>query len=707
MGQVVIGSAPSTGVFTYGAPLIELQQTWGDGWFANPQLEFVSCTLKASSVDPGKLIFTLPYGPNVKLPQDSKFNSRTPQNIEGWYVRLSFYDQNGKPQPQFVGIVEAPVRELFGTSSVGGSGDPGLGSGQQTWEASDPLRTLQKIIVSTAIFYDADTDEQNTVDWIPAMNKRDKRGIAVGNVSDADDSGGYFYGGTTPSSQNSAKWTRTQYANYILENFVTQDSGPTWYLVGQTDVTDAMNDTLDFPQAVSAAEILKMLIDPRDGIDWSVQYSPADDSGNAEGFQVNIFALSGTAATFGGATMPANPNVVSIQYSNQIDLSKTTIATNSSKKVDMVKVLGKRIVVCGTLYGENAPAGSGNTAGSNPDLVAKWSSTLESAYKSAGGGSVPQTCDAIRKQEQFRDVYQLFGVPSDYDLDGNGWVIATDHQGELLTSGQDYQTLVLETLSWIPLKQGMFYGANPPTDNTGGEVEPEVSAPLVFLYDELKTVLPSAGYIKAENNGNGVAALKHDMGVFVHSAPNHRLALNQFSMSDLNTTVNIRADGKPVVAFDWTKMMATVAIESDHRVAVVWQVPSNLAAGDGSVNTIEVEDAEIWVVTDQTVCDVDNSGNPVYVAGTGNGPLVLRNDIPRLNQIMAGVISRYTADRARAKIVWKTFQPWGQLVGSILDVFQQGDDTTQVNAVITSITWRAPPGKDGGSPEMEVNAGYT
>ena len=717
MANVVIGNNPLTLPLVFKPALIEMQSTWGDGWEAAPQFELEELVVNASSVDPSTATLTYRYGENVKQVTDTGFNSYAPVDLSGTWVRISMFDDSGNPQVQFVGQIDSQARELWGSST-----NP---AGKQFYTAVDPLRTLQKIMVSTAIFYDSedadgstDPSYYDTVGWVPPMNKRDKRGLIVGNVSDPDDDGDYYYGGTSPATDSSPKWTRTQYANYLIDNFVQQtddtgdDTGPEWFLVGQTDVTDGMNDTIDLPQSASVAELLKRIIDPKYGIDFNVVYSPADNAGNGEGFSVNIFALTAQTATFGTATMPTNPNTVSIDRTNQIDLIESYLVESDAKKVDMVKVLGKRIIVCGTLWGTNAQDGTSQST--PPDLgslVKRWSGALEADYISAGGSGDPSTCDPIRRREKYRDVYQHLGAPDDWDLNGGAWAVATKFDGTLQPVGQsDYQTLVRETLPWIPLKQGYDYTIAPPFDNTDGEVEPEVSAPLAWVYDAQSLILGNPGYIQCELNGIGVGVPHNDWGIFLHASPNHRLALNAWDPEQEGTTGESNS-----CDFDYTQTVATIAIESDHRLAIAYQVPSSLAAGDGSVMTIEDNEAELWVALPGTIVDVDESGNLDPIASpvdADDGSLiVLRNDVDRLSLLMAGIISRYINARARARIVINGFQPWGYMVGSILTVFQQGDDVTQVGAVITSIRFTCPESVGMGGekvriPQTILSSGY-
>jgi hypothetical protein len=687
MASITIGSVPITLPIKFTTPLIEAKSSWADDWSAHPEFIMERLKINASSIEPSSFSFQYHYG-HLKQVTDSGLNSYAPLDLSGWWVKVSFFDSSGAPQVQFVGQVDSQGRDYQGNTTTP--------AGLQTFVATDGLRILEKIRVSQSIFLD-DFGDQQKIGWIPGMNKRDRHGLVVGNVSYPDSNGDYYYGGDVPATSSSPKWTRTEYGYYLLGNFVQQSdstgaaTGPSWYLVGQTEITDGMNDTIDFPQAGTALELLRMLIEPKYGIDFNVQYSPADDSGNAEGFQVNIFALTNVAATFGGKTMPANPNTVSIDRTNQIDLTDTYIVQSDARKVDKVKVIGQRIVVCGSLFGDDAV--DTPTTGT---LVGKWSDALETSYISAGGSADPKKCDPIRRAEKYRDVYQHLGAPDDWDQDGGEWSVATTAEGKLTTG--DFQNLVRETLPWIPLKTGFDYTHNPPTDNTDGTTDAETSAPMVFIYDSQPAILSTEGYIQAEHNGIGVAQPHMDWGVFLSAAPNHRLALNSWTDTEAMSTGELDA-----LQFDFTQTVATIAIESDHRLAIEWDAPANLAAGDGSVMVIMVEEAQMWVALPETIVGLDDTGQLQTIGtGTGSGPIILRNDVDRLSQIMAGVISRYTNERSRARISLRGFQPWGFMVGSVLNAFQQGEDVTQIGNIISSIEWTLSP-----TPKMVINSGYS
>ena len=236
------------------------------------------------------------------------------------------------------------------------------------------------------------------------------------------------------------------------------------------------------------------------------------------------------------------------------------------------------------------------------------------------------------------------------------------------------------------------------TDNTDGTVEAETSPPMAWIYDSIPVRTQAPQYIQCEHNGIGVGRPHLDWGVFLHASPNHLLALNSWSDTQLQTTLT-QPD------FDWNTVVATVAIESDHRVALEYDLPANQQAGDGSVMTVVDQEAELWVVLPGTIVSLDKDGSLVKFAGKSqgspDGPTILRNDVPRLALALAGVVARYTNERGRAQLTIKGFVPWAPLLGFILTGVQSGDTVKQVGGIISSIEWTL-----GQSPQTVIKTGY-
>ena len=142
-------------------------------------------------------------------------------------------------------------------------------------------------------------------------------------------------------------------------------------------------------------------------------------------------------------------------------------------------------------------------------------------------------------------------------------------------------------------------------------------------------------------------------------------------------------------------MIATVAFESDHRLELEWE---QFPAAQPSSGTLVIEDpqAEFWYLARDTVVGLDTDGK-FKIAG----PITLRDDTPRLSLLMAGAIARYHKERARAEITIKGLVPWGDLLGQVLTVIDDGGDSQTIQGVITSVDWTG-----GEHPMTVVRTGF-
>ena len=705
MPATIIGNNSPTLPLTFYPAIVETWQDLGDGtsnWVYDPELQLVSFGLHASAISTAEI--ERRYG-NVKMTYESDFpdEARIARDLTDWWVRISIPDDGGTTVTQFVGQVENQSRVMTGNAA--------LPAGTQNWIVSGGQRILQRITISQSVFaVDQSTDHetQSKVGWVPAMNARDKRGLMVGNRCDSpqpvppgspDEHARFAYGGKTV-------WTHLQYLQYIVDKFVQQNDNangdgtgnpvfPRWTITGQTDVLDGMQTTIKFNEAATAEAIIKELIPPKYGVDFVVR--PTDESEPGEGddgFEINIFALAAASQAVAGVTMPANPNLVQVVKDNEITMTETHVVEADERRVDRVQVIGARIVVCGTL--KNAAS----QAGPSPNLLVKrWSNDIENDYKIAAGTvsnpDNPITPDTIRGYEKYEDVFQHVGAPDDWQLQDityqkpGTWSVSCNDDGTFTTAA--FQQSMRETLGYIPLKEGFDYSVTPPVDNTGMSydgAQSDTKPPLAWIYDDGSVSGLAPGYVPWKH----VRAPFQDWGLILGADPNHTFALNHWSSSDAETS-----DKQPL--YDYLTAIITIAIESDHRLSLGYTMPDELSAGDGSVMTIIEEEAEAWVMLPYTILDVNpDDGTPVE---SPSQLTVLRNDLSRLQLVMAGAVSRYINGRLRVALTFKGFNSWMNLVGQILTVVQQGDDVQQVGAPITSVEWMQTP-----TPVTVVKTGY-
>lgn len=693
MGTTIIGGGTTPLPMTFSAPIVEVASSWGAEWQLQPDCYLVKCGVYASSTSTSYCEIKRTYG-NVKEPFASNFQIKTDLDLGNQWVRISFPADQGNPRVIFVGVIMPQTRDLMGSAT--------LPSAVQIWRAYGGLSILQKIFISKSVYFvppggAGGSPKKTMVEWIPAMNARDRKGILVGNSTN-DIDGNYYYGG-----QN--VWTHLQYLKYLISNFIQQEDGPTWTVAGQTDVLDSIKTTIRFPEVATAADLVRDLIPVTYGIDFIIEPTDA-------GYQIRVFALTALDIGFKGVNIPKNPNTVSINRTENKHLFRARVVQTNERRVDRVEVIGKRIVVCGTLVGARV---SNLKAQTSPDttkatLIPKWSTAIETDYIGANG-LVAQTptagalvFDEARKDKvKYGEVYCHYGAPLNWDMDGGSWSVMCNDDGSI-TKGP-YQNVTRETVNWIPLKQGFDYTQQPPVDNTvGGVYETNVQTPLAWIYNENfiaadSSVGGSTWSIKPRYqacflDGIHVGVPYLDWGVHLSAHPQHQMARNHWSDTQLQTTVLDFEQPD----YDHQTLIATVAIESDHRIRLAYQLPANLAAGDGSVMTIHHDDAEMWCVLPNTAVSIDTDGT---ILTTSAAPQILRNDTDRLALVLAGAIVRYAYARAKGDFGFRGFFLATDLMGAICTVYQEGDNSQAINSPLTEMEWVLDP-----SPQSTIKAGY-
>jgi hypothetical protein len=724
MGVTVIGSPNRPFPDTFLPPVIERRKTWEDNWQYDPELILAAGAVHASSSAVSMCTIQRRYG-TVKQPWEVDFSSVDSNDLGSNWVRVSIMGEQG-PLIQFVGRIENQARELQGKDN-----EP---SGLQTWVAYGGLKILSKLTISESVFLDS-FGFPSKVGWVPAMNVRGSNRLEGNRTSfldpdkDAVGRGVYGYGGTDV-------WSHFDYCKYLIEYFVQQFDtdgttpiGPTWTIGGQVDILKTMKTSIDFAQAGSVMQMFRELIPVQYGVDFHVQ--PTEN-----GFQIIVFALAADEGTAVGATMPKNPDLVEVHKSNMLTLTDVSIVESDDRRVDRIEVVGKRIVVCGTLRGGMEPYGVGSAPKTLQDtgdhtLIPKWSQApdppvtppvdIESEYIAADGQKAradalpvgdeknlandPKTWDVIRERDRYRDVFQRYGAPDDWDK--NQWSVGcaddgTPGNGTVKGSSPPeplypFQVSYRDTLSQIPLKEGFDYLTDPPTDyNESGQFDSDHKHPMAWLY--LENPLDGSGprYVACHQVGIHVHVPRGDWGVILDAGPNHRLAENRWTTAQLETT----AKGPDVLDwFDYRSLVATIAIESDHRLKLAYSVPADLASDDGSVMTIHDDQAELWVALPLTVVDLTIAGELASLPKT-DGLTILRNDVDRLALVLAGAVTKYINQRLRASLTFRGHMPWGTLVGNILTVIQQGDVIHRIGAPITSVEWKMSP------PMTVIRTGY-
>lgn len=686
MATTIIGpetkTFPRQGCF----PIVYLKQNWADDWLWCPELELIGGQDCSASHGLSRIELRRRYG-QIKLPWQTDLYTTIPwNNLDNWWVEVYYFGDIGYVRV-FLGRISGEQRDVHGS-------DQGP-SGEQRWIAVGPLHLLRKIPVSRSFWWvDGETKE---IGWVPPLNNSDDRHGLVGNRTELQEDTTYLYAGDYLA--NEYIWSYKDYIEYLLHHFVTPAVEPTFTLGGQTEVLESLSEPVQFGESQTVAEILGRLIDPRLGVDYCLR--PTED-----GFEIHVFCLTSEAYSFGDCTLPRNPDMVRIYSSELTDNLTTRIARSADHSYDKIRVLGRRMVVCCTLYADCFGAHNPNPEGT-ATLEPKWSAALQTEYESTIGAEwgdmdgdgmpLPMTAanrDDFHRREKFRTVYQLLGAPHDWApmpplLDAAG---EFDEHAYLfpLDSEKQYQHKIRRTLSWLPLRQGWDYSEYPPASLSAEGGLDDFQPPFVLVADRYSGDPSDSGYrwLLAEAAGISVSVSQTDWGFQLHAPIPHLLDYPNW-LSGSDTEIMSR------YCYDY--LLATLAFECDQRVQITWEAPesSNIGTKDYMVS-----DAEFWLLAPSTVLGVMDD-NPRHLRRSGAQPIVLRNDNDRLAQVMAGAIARYWQERAQATITVAGLYPWGGLLGQILTVIEEGGNTDTIQAAITEVSWRI-----GDAPTTTIKTGH-
>ena len=280
--------------------------------------------------------------------------------------------------------------------------------------------------------------------------------------------------------------------------------------------------------------------------------------------------------------------------------------------------------------------------------------------------------DKARNDDDFRPVYQYFGAPADWDWQQGLARVELDSSGDVIPmSTGDYQNKVRRTLTRLPLREGFDYTTDPPTDNNPADHEAEYRNAEAWLNDASGL---TGYYVSVDVLGIPLSVSGIDWGIIVNPSPNHKLALTHWAGA---------ADTDTEPLYDYETLIATIAVETDQQFAMIYEVPDALPS-DGTL-VVSVPDAELWYLAPDTVVGIHDVLKQFKLSPTDG--VVLRSDASRMALAMAGAISRYRDARARMELTFKGLLPRSHWIGQIIGVVDEGGDTHEIQAPVTSVEW--------------------
>ena len=706
------------------APIVQIKENWPDLWENAPDLLATSLSTASAGQDLSRLVFHRRYG-DAKDTYEAAFSTRVERPLLDHWIRVRTLNAGATDlQTVFVGRISGDDASKFASSSVL--------AGVQQWVAYGPAQILRKRFVGKSFHkaFGLVADEIfQEVEWIPPLNDPNKS--ETGNRSAATVSvpgdpfapAAYLYGGTD-------LWTYRQYIEYLLAFFLNDEvgdvpPGPRWTLTGQAEILEDLSTPIRWGTTQNVSQMLRKLIPLDRGIDYTVRIVDADlpaQNGPEKGYEIFVYATSPLVHSFAGVTLPKNSNEVVLNAGEAKDLSPSPrIVVSHDRKFKRIRILGKRIIVCCSLWAANAPSKaqvpedapgipsySGTSPASFPTLVAKWANDIEAEYQDGPPNSDDEADhDEYRRQDKFRDLYSSLGAPVFWDMhdafvtprvDDEGLLVVDDPETEDTDESlAPYQLDLRRTLSWIPLREGEDWTdiASAPTGARGVQTDiddhqADYLPPIAWLFD------PSTySYLESTQFSIGVRPKRNDWGVLLRAAPNHIMGQNHFGSegeSQLKTAKWPR--------YDWEELIVTIAFEADQRYTMEW---SHADATDKD-GVLEIAiDAELHYLAPNTVVAAPFPDSTPAVVLSGDAGRVIRADRELLGLTMAGAISRYGWGRDRATVPVRGLLPWHDLVGQMLTRIDQVGASHDVNGVISGVTWDMPL---NGSPATIIRAGY-
>lgn len=630
---------------------VMVKQTWDASWTALPYLRAQTVTQSQTPTIPTARLLWL--SGNIKYEDQPAFQAWQPINLKDWFVRVEALARDGSVAAHlFTGQVVAEQLDLGG-----GGANAGL-YGNQAMTAVGLEHLLDKIPIVTGWITNDDTKAEEISHPLVFNDRMYRRGYrTIGNrstsvCSDGDGSNSYAF------SVSGTAWTVRNIIDHLVTFYGASDLNFT--LGGELDVLDQIVPPRYDPSGKTVFQCLNELLDRRRGFTWSVRTSETtgeDGSVTSNDPEITIGTVSDTAVSVGGFTLPANPNVDSIELDNDTKILRCVVGQETATRYGRIIVSGERLLSCFSVSLKD-----------NETLVSAWNTAEQNAYKSALGTNAQEN-DDFRAQDSNIHVFRHFRIPPTWDWKaGNG-------EGS-----------------------GAKNTANPPVDFAGllqvgvGEVAAirqfdrilERQLPLVKTratdvaqaeYLEPFAVVKhptTSRWVYTHSHGDpnfprgSVRMLDTDFGVEVAFQPNHGLAATDWSgaaASELQTS-NM---------FDWRTMIVTVAARTDQRVQVIVDVEG----GDPArLMHIQLSNCEMWYVVPGTVRAVSNGALVRHDGG------LVRDDSARARNVAAQAKAWYSRIRSTLELTVRDFW-YGNPVGSFVRTLSDSLIFEEINGLVT------------------------
>lgn len=666
--------------------LAAVKSAWNDSWIFVPDLEPLSMSDGAHPHIP-RAQLQMRYGMQ-RNPWESSQYAHPYQSYLGGYVMIQC-DDGFTSIPMWCGIIDNEDVAPHGTTGYPQGITRLSAVGLQALLARQTIRGSWANCGGTEYYIDRPL----------RFNEVGLRGTVIqGNRSETVGVNGSYYFDRnvfTSGVVTSYQWRRRDIVEYLLSHYANPDltsttgyQGPYWYLTGAVDALNYVDDCFDLTGA-SVLDALGLLIDRRRGLGFRVGYSAA-----ASGPVIEIFTIFQAPVELETGVMPANQNQCNVSLIGG-HIIEPEINISAVSQYSAVRIEGGPVRVCGTFHVSQSAISWLPFSAFTPTLVPMWTETQEAYYKMPDTGVVSPKAgdyDLVRQAQNLMQVYQKFGVPSNWDwtLYGINCIPAITDEGVPdfnLTAAQS--NLECTFCREIPVYEYDVDGAFP-----------TLRRPFVLAYKPTEYATSAdkkITYVHKEA-GFGDAASVHigdnDLTILVQPSINHVAGLNHIVPGEVGTPGVGDSNTQP--KYDYATYLATLMLATDSCLHVQRLIPGSVNSDLCSIKVLHDPTAELWLMIPGTVTDLDSTETDGLLRYAGD--VIWRDDSPRLRSIVEMAI-QWFQQRATMRLAFNRIE-LGFWPGVLIAGSESAEGYTCLGTVVTDIQWDLVNGK------TLLNTGY-
>ena len=646
--------------------IVQVKRRWTDTW---KTVQHISYMGHSEETAPASTSITLMWHwGQVKYEDQSTFAITNPQDIALWFVRVALVVESDALSvvpttvPIVHGVISPSTHQILGDGTVQTGGD-------QELIAYGLEYLLDMVTLDQSYALPVGGSAPVAIDAMPDINAKQGGGYTatIGNRSSAKYDGPYGadLGQSYVFAQDGAAWTLENYVEYLLVNF--PPGGPVHgdvpiALSGQTaalaDITLPQTAQRWGTSGGTLRSALNDLISAGRGLGYTMRVTDVTDpdTGDVTGtaLGVHVFSTSANAINVAGATLPANAQRVTFDPSTRSDAPQVSITLDPTADYDRLIVRGQNLLTCFSLSFDDAT------------LVKGWIEDDETTYLAAD--------TPTRSNDTLEHVYRRYMAPENWNFIakyGYEWSSGVSFNNVNNANPGINKDGVVTPLLRGPIRNwGLKFERYIPLPRAASRsTQPELVEPLVWLKDTHNRYYQAdVPPDDADLPGCSIRPASTGLAFELLTDPAHLLALNHVGENDT-------FDQAPAV--DYETMVATLAVRTDQRLQVDWQINQSASTTrPGRTRIIEVPHAQAWYITPGTVFGLAENSLLRHPGG------LVRDDSLILRSIASIAMAWYKTPRAKAQIVFGGLS-LDYPLGAMIDAVVTALNSQAINSVVT------------------------